>query len=94
LRDRGTAALGCREGKIMTFDYCSPPSVRVVRGNGLAIVVSPQQRKPFVSQSKNSPPCARSARGCWSVTTAMTAMKSIACTKGMTILWDAERVNS
>ena len=99
LRDRGTAALGCREGDIMTFDYrspaeLSPPSVGVVRANGLAIVASPQQRRLFVSQWKSSPQCAPSARGCWSVTSASTARKSIACMRVMIILWDAERVNT
>ena len=88
-----------REGEIMTFDYrspaeLSPPSVGVVRANGLAIVASPQQRRLFVSQWKSSPQCAPSARGCWSVTSAMIAMKSIACMRVMIILWDAERVNA
>ena len=88
-----------RDGEIMTFDYrspaeLSPPSVGVVSGNGLAIVASPQQRRPFVSRWKISPRCARSARGCWSVTSAMIAMKSIACMRVMIILWDAERVNA
>src|SRR6516162_4822259 len=83
----------------MTFDYrspaeLSPPSVGVVRANGLAIVASPQQRRLFVSQWKSSPQCAPSARGCWSVTSASTARKSIACMRVMIILWAAERVNA
>src|SRR5262249_61908897 len=49
--------------------------------------------EPFVSQWKISPRCARSERGCWSVTSATTAMKSIACMRVMIILSDAERVN-
>src|SRR6516164_1178689 len=57
------------------------------------IVASLRQRRQFVSQSKSSPPCARSARGCWSERGASTARKSIACIRVMTILWDAERVN-
>jgi hypothetical protein len=44
-------------------------------------------------QWKSSPQCAPSARGCWSVTSASTARKSIACMRVMIILWDAERVN-
>ena len=34
LRDRGTAALGCREGKIMTFDYCSPGELFTAKRKG------------------------------------------------------------
>jgi hypothetical protein len=34
LRDRGTAALGCREGEIMTFDYCSPAEVFTAKRKG------------------------------------------------------------
>ena len=34
LRDRGTAALGCREGKIMTFDYCSPAELFTAKRRG------------------------------------------------------------
>src|SRR5262249_721439 len=34
LRNRGTAALGCREGKIMTFDYCSPAELFTTKRKG------------------------------------------------------------
>ena len=34
MRDRGTAALGCREGEIMTFDYCSPAEVFTAKRKG------------------------------------------------------------
>jgi hypothetical protein len=34
LRDRGTAALGCREGEIMTFDYCSPAELFTTKRKG------------------------------------------------------------
>ena len=34
LRDRGTAALGCREGEIMTFDYCSPAELFTAKRKG------------------------------------------------------------
>ena len=60
LRDRGTAALGCREGEIMTFDYCSPAELFTAKRKGgsrqrSAIVASPQQRRLFVLQWKSSP---------------------------------------
>ena len=34
LDDRGTAALGCREGEIMTFDYCSPAELFTAKRKG------------------------------------------------------------
>jgi hypothetical protein len=34
LRDRGTAALGCREGEIMMFDYCSPAELFTAKRKG------------------------------------------------------------
>ena len=34
MRDRGTAALGCREGEIMTFDYCSPAELFTAKRKG------------------------------------------------------------
>ena len=34
LRDRGTPALGCREGEIMTFDYCSPAELFTAKRKG------------------------------------------------------------
>jgi hypothetical protein len=34
LRDRGTAALGYREGEIMTFDYCSPAELFTAKRKG------------------------------------------------------------
>jgi len=39
LSDRGTAALGCREGEIMTFDYCSPAELFTSKRKG-----GPRQR--------------------------------------------------
>ena len=32
--DRGTDALGCREGEIMTFDYCSPAELFTAKRKG------------------------------------------------------------
>ena len=88
-----------REGEIMTFDYCSPAELFTAKRKGgsrqrSAIVASPQQRRLFVSQWKSSPQCALSARGCWSVTSASTARKSIVCMRVMIILWAAKRVKA
>ena len=87
-----------REDEIMTFDYCSPAELFTAKRKGgsrqrLGYRRFATAAEPFVSQWKISPRCARSERGCWSVTSAMTAMKSIACMRVMIILWDAERVN-
>ena len=66
----------------------------VVRGNGSAIVASPQQRRPSVSPSKIFLQSVRSARGCRSETSASTASKSIASMRVMIIPCDAKRVSA
>ena len=99
MRDRGTAALGCREGDIMTFDYCSPAEVFTAKRKGGSRQRLGYRRFATAAEAirfavEEFPQCAPSARGCWSVTNASTARKSIACMRVMIILWDAERVNA
>jgi hypothetical protein len=83
----------------MTFDYCSPGELFTAKRKGgsrqrlgyrrFATAAGYSFRSGRVSRN-----AAPSARGCWSVTSASTARKSIACMRVMIILWDVERVNA
>src|SRR6516164_3129094 len=73
-----------REVGIMTFDYCSPAELFTAKRKGgsrqrLGYRRFATAAEAIRSQWKSFPPCAPSARGCWSVTSASTARKSIAC---------------
>ena len=96
MRDRGTAALGCREGEFMTFDYCSPAELFTAKRKGGSRQRLGYRRFATAAEAIRFavPRNAHSARGCWSVTSASTARKSIACMRVMIILWAAERVKA
>ena len=96
LRDRRTDALGCREGEIMAFDYCSAAELFSAKRKGGSRQRLGYRRFATAAEAIRFavPRNAHSARGCWSVTSASTARKSIACMRVIIILLDAELVNA